>query len=69
MPRIEKQVIVLNKNGLCIRASAAFVDVTKKFKSVVTVVKGEDRVNGRSIMALWILGARHQTPLLLIVEG
>ncbi|HRZ39888.1 MAG TPA: HPr family phosphocarrier protein, partial [Candidatus Omnitrophota bacterium] len=48
---------------------AAFVDVAKKFKSVVTVVKGEDRVNGRSIMALRMLRAQYQTSLLLIVEG
>jgi len=69
MSRIEKQVVVLNKKGLCARASAAFVDVAKKFKSVITVVKGEDQVNGRSIMGLWMLGARYQAPLLLIVEG
>ena len=69
MPRIEKQVMLLNKKGLCARASAAFVDKVKNFKSAVTVVKGNDQVNGKSIMALWMLQAKHETSLLLIVEG
>jgi len=69
MPRIEKQVIVLNKKGLCARASVAFIDIAKNFKSAVTVVKGKEQVNGKSAMGLLMLHAQYQNSLLLIVEG
>jgi len=69
MPIIEKNVTVLNKAGFSSRLAASFVDRTSRFKSKVTVVKGDEQVNGRSIMGLVVLGAKDQVPLRLIVEG
>ena len=69
MPRIEKNVVVANKKGLHARPAAMFVQLVDKFGVAVTIVKGEDRVNGKSIMGLLMLGAQHQTPLTVIAEG
>jgi phosphocarrier protein HPr len=69
MPRIEKNVIVANKKGLHARPAAMFVQLADKFGVNVTLVKGEERVNGKSIMGLLMLGAQHETPLTIIVEG
>ena len=69
MGRIEKQVIVANKKGLHARPAALFVQLADKFDVAVTIAKGEERVNGKSIMGLLMLGAQHQTPLTVIVDG
>ena len=69
MPLIEKDVIVMNKKGLHARPAALFVQIADKFNVNVTIVKGEEKVNGKSIMGLLMLGAQYQTPLKVIVEG
>ena len=69
MQRIEKQVVVANKKGLHARPAALFVQMADKFNATVTVVKGEERVNGKSIMGLLMIGAQCQTVLTIIVEG
>jgi phosphocarrier protein HPr len=69
MPRIEKNVVVANKKGLHARPAAMFVQLADKFGVNVTLVKGEERVNGKSIMGLLMLGAQHETALTVIVEG
>ena len=69
MAKIEKQVIVTNKKGLHARPAALFVQLADKFDVAVTIVKGEERVNGKSIMGLLMLGAQYQTPLTVIVDG
>ncbi|MBI4308935.1 MAG: HPr family phosphocarrier protein [Candidatus Omnitrophica bacterium] len=69
MSRIEKQLIVANKKGLHARPAALFVQLADKFDVSVTIAKGEERVNGKSIMGLLMLGAQYQTPLTVIVDG
>jgi phosphocarrier protein HPr len=69
MPRIEKELIVQNKKGLHARPAALFVQLAEKHQVDVTICKGDERVNGKSIMGLLMLGAQYQTSLNLIVEG
>ena len=69
MERIEKSIVVANKKGLHARPAAMFVQLADKFDVSVTIVKGEERVNGKSIMGLLMIGAQHQTPLIIIAEG
>ena len=69
MPRIEKELILTNKKGLHARPAALFVQLAEKFDVSVTVAKGEERVNGKSIMGLLMLGAQAQTHLTVTVEG
>ncbi len=69
MAKIEKEIIVENKKGLHARPAAVFVQLAEKFDVTVSVGKGEETVNGKSIMGLLMLGAQHQTSLKLVVEG
>ena len=69
MSRIEKQIVVANKKGLHARPAALFVQLADKFDVAVTITRGEERVNGKSIMGLLMLGAQCQTPLIVIVDG
>ena len=63
------QVEICNKLGLHARAAARFVHVASQFKSRVTVVKDESRVDGKSILGLLTLAARKGSSLGLLAEG
>jgi len=63
------EVEISNKLGLHARAAARFVHVANRFKSNVTVVKDESRVDGKSILGLLTLSARRGCSLRLVAEG
>ena len=69
MPLIEKEMIVANKKGLHARPAAMFVQLADKFDVNVTIVKSGERVNGKSIMGLLMIGAQCDTHLTVIVDG
>ena len=69
MPKIEKELIVMSKQGLHARPAALFVQIAEKYDSQVTVRKGNEEVNGKSIMGILMLGAQHQTKLTLVIDG
>lgn len=69
MPRIQKDIVIANKKGLHARPAAMFVQLADKFQVTVTISKGDEKVNGKSIMGLLMLGAQGQSSLTLIVEG
>ena len=60
---------IINTRGLHARASAKFVETAARFKSEVTVTKGENSVSGRSIMGLMMLAASKGTIIELTAEG
>ncbi len=60
---------IINKKGLHARASAKFVETVARFRAEVTVSKDENRVSGRSIMGLMMLGASQGTTIGLVAEG
>ncbi|MDE2028146.1 MAG: HPr family phosphocarrier protein [Candidatus Omnitrophica bacterium] len=69
MEKIEKELTVINKKGLHARPAAVFVSLADKFGVAVTVSKGAETVNGKSIMNLLMLGAVEGTVLKLSLEG
>ena len=69
MPKIEKDLIVVNKKGLHARPAALFVGLVEKFNVSVTLAKDEEKVNGKSIMGILMLGATEGTVLKVTVEG
>ena len=69
MPRIEKELTIMNKQGLHARPAALFVQIAEKYDSNVTVIKNGEEVNGKSIMGILMLGAQYQTKIKLIIEG
>ena len=59
----------MNKQGLHARPAALFVQIAEKYDSDVAVVKGEEEVNGKSIMGILMLGLHFQAKIRLIVDG
>jgi len=65
----KKDVIVQNKTGLHARPAAMFVQIANKFESEITIVKEEQRVNGKSIMGILMLAAEKGARITIIAEG
>ncbi|MCU0650848.1 MAG: HPr family phosphocarrier protein [Candidatus Omnitrophica bacterium] len=66
---IKKEVIVKNKQGLHARPAALFVQVANKFDSRVTVMYNDEKVNGKSIMGILMLGAEQGTQIVIEADG
>jgi phosphocarrier protein HPr len=62
-------VKITNKKGLHARASAKIVEASARFQSHITVAKGSQTVDGRSIMGLMMLEASCGTEVELCAEG
>ena len=69
MPSAIKKVIVKNKQGLHARPAAMFVQVANRFEANITVSRDEDKVNGKSIMGILMLGAEQGSEIILEAEG
>ena len=68
-PRVVKELIIKNRNGLHARPAALFVKTSNRFSSEIWVEKEEERVNGKSIMGLMMLAAAKGSVLRVIAEG
>lgn len=67
--RIEKKIIVKNKQGLHARPAALFVQLANKFDAQITIVKADQEVNGKSIMGILMLAAERGSEITIIAEG
>ena len=68
-PVLEKKFVVQNKLGLHARPAALFVRTANHFKSDITIQKGKQKVNGKSIMGILMLGAQNKSKITLIADG
>ena len=66
---IKKRIRVTNPQGLHARPASTFVKIANKFESEVTVKKGGESVNGKSIMGLMTLAANEGSVLDIEVSG
>ncbi|MFA5157286.1 MAG: HPr family phosphocarrier protein [Candidatus Omnitrophota bacterium] len=66
---VRKQLTVKNKQGLHARPAALFVQVANKFDSRITVIRDEEKVNGKSIMGILMLGAEKDSEIVIEAEG
>ena len=69
MPKIKKEFVVKNAQGLHARPAAVFVQITSKYNSHVTIFKDEEKVNGKSIMGILTLGAQKNSKIIVEVDG
>ena len=69
MPKLEKEIVIKNKQGLHARPAAAFVQIVAKHNSIVIVRKGKERVNGTSIMGILTLGVQQDSAITLEIDG
>ncbi len=65
----EKKFTVKNRLGLHARPAALFVNTTHKFKSSIKVRKGDQEVDGKSIMGLMMLAAEEGSILSITADG
>jgi len=69
MVSIKKKLIVKNKQGLHARPAALFVQIANKFDARITVRRDEERVNGKSIMGILMLGAEKGSEITIEAQG
>ena len=69
MTLIRKKITIKNKQGLHARPAALFVQIANKFDSHITVMRDEERVNGKSIMGILMLGAENGSTIEIEAEG
>ena len=66
---VEKKIVINNKQGLHARPAALFVQIANKYDSDVIVKKGDQEVNGKSIMGLLTLAAEKGSVIRLKING
>ena len=66
---IEKVLLIKNKQGLHARPAALFVQVANKFNSDITISKGRNKVNGKSIMGIMMLEAGAGSKVTMVING
>jgi len=69
MVSIKKKLIVKNKQGLHARPAALFVQIANKFDARIIVRRDKERVNGKSIMGILMLGAEKGSEITIEAEG
>ena len=67
--QVEKEVLIKNKSGLHARPAALFVQIANKFDCEINVRKGDQKVNGKSIMGIMMLAAEKGSKIIIMAEG
>ncbi|GAA3939125.1 HPr family phosphocarrier protein [Litoribacillus peritrichatus] len=63
------EVTLINKLGLHARAAAKLVNTASSFSSDISIQKGAQTANGKSIMAVMMLAASCGTDLVITAKG
>jgi phosphocarrier protein len=66
---ISQPITIINKLGLHARAAAKLVKTAGTFAAHITLDKGGQEVNGKSIMGVMMLAASKGTELILKADG
>ena len=69
MTHVEAECVISNELGLHLRAAAALVKVAERFESDVALIQGDNKADGKSIIALVTLAASRGTPVRVVAEG
>jgi phosphocarrier protein len=64
-----RQVAVVNALGLHARAAARFVKVASRFRSQIHVTRGQQTMDGKSILGLLLLAAARGSQLTITADG
>lgn len=63
------EVVIKNPQGLHARPAATFVQIASKYNSNIALQKGDERVNGKSIMGILTLGIEQNAKVVLEADG
>lgn len=66
---VKKEIEIINELGLHARPAAMFVKLANEFSCEITVEKGQEQVNGKSIMGIMMLAAGKGSKIKVTAEG
>jgi phosphocarrier protein HPr len=66
---ISKDYTIASREGIHARPATALIRLTKKYKSVVSVRKGENVIRLNSMLNLLTLGAKGGDIITVLIEG
>jgi phosphocarrier protein len=66
---ITRDIEIKNKLGLHARAAAKLVHTAARFKSDIKIVKGDEEVDGKSILGILLLAAGRGTTITVRADG
>ena len=66
---VKKGLVIKNKLGLHARPAALFVQIANKYDAEISVKKGRQLVNGKSIMGIMMLAATRGSRIMIIAKG
>jgi len=66
---IKRTLTVRNKSGLHARPAALFVQIANKYDAQISVRKGAQTVNGKSIMGIMMLAASRGSKICIEAKG
>jgi len=66
---IERDFEIKNKLGLHARAAAKLVHTAARFASDIKIRKGDERVDGKSILGILLLAAGRGSTITVIAQG
>lgn len=66
---VQKTVIVVNPQGFHARPAHMFMKLASQYRATVEILKGNETINGKSILDLLTLGAGNGTTLCLRAVG
>ena len=64
-----REVTIVNKLGLHARAAAKLVNLASGFESEITIKRGDQQVNAKSIMGVMMLAAAKGVVIEVYVDG
>ena len=68
-PPVTRVIVIQNPQGLHARPAEMFARTAMGFQSRIEVIRGQQRVDGKSILHLLTMGATQGTELTLEAEG
>lgn len=66
---VERDIEIRNKLGLHARAAAKFVHTAARFKSDIKIRKGDEEVDGKSILGILLLAAGRGSVIKVRADG
>lgn len=66
---VKKEIEIINELGLHARPAAMFVKLANEFACEISVEKGQEQVNGKSIMGIMMLAAGKGSKIKVVAEG
>ncbi|WP_372870321.1 HPr family phosphocarrier protein [Shewanella sp.] len=69
MPKLERDVTIVNKLGLHARAATKLAVLASEFKASLTLVQGEKKASAASVLGLLMLESGMGKTIHIIAEG